>query len=136
MRLADRERSRHRCPLWVICRHQSVEACPPLNADRDHFWAELDDHDPSSLDLERVPREKDSTACWTGSFTEPIDFIAFNERAAPAIQAGTYVKSGFTQYEDVYKDLDESTVSDGAGHRNRMLISDHCLNAWNSTSRG
>ncbi|MGB6195853.1 MAG: hypothetical protein WBF49_05905, partial [Methyloceanibacter sp.] len=50
----------------------------------------------------------------------------FNERAAPAIQAGTYVKSGFTQYEDVYKDLDESTVSDGAGHRNRMLISDHC----------
>lgn len=94
--------------------------------DRDHFWAELDDHDPSSLDLEHVPREKDGTACWTGSFTEPIDFIAFNERAAPAIQAGTYVKSGFTQYEDVYKDLDESTVSDGAGHRNRMLISDHC----------
>ena len=72
---------------------------------------------------------------WTGSFTEPIDFIAFNERAAPAIQAGTYVKSGFTQYEDVYKDLDESTVTvlvTETGCSSAIIA----LNAWRSTFRG
>jgi hypothetical protein len=108
----------------------------PAETDRDHFWAELDDHDPSSLDLERVPREKDGTACWTGSFTEPIDFIAFNERAAPAIQAGTYVKSGFTQYEDVYKDLDESTSPTVLVTETGCSSAIIAPNAWRSTFRG
>lgn len=95
-------------------------------SDLDHFWADIDDGEPQGLDLTRLPATQHTTACWPGGFTEPIDFIVFNSRAAPAIDVASYVKSGFEGYADRYIPLPGTVVADAAGKRNRKLISDHC----------
>ncbi len=83
--------------------------------DLDHFWVDIDDGEPQGLDLARLPSTQHSKACWPGGFTEPIDFIVFNSRAAPAIQGASYVKTGFEAYAERYIDLPEDIVSDPAG---------------------
>ena len=50
-----------------------------VHGQSDHIWGEIDDGDPIGLDLWRVPFNRDS-GCNAG-FTEPIDFIVFDDRA-------------------------------------------------------
>ena len=80
-----------------------------VHGQNDHLWGEIDDGDPVGLDLWRLPFNRDS-GCNAG-FTEPIDFIVFDDRSWRLVDAPSF--------EEIVYDTDDWDA-DG------RTPSDHC----------
>jgi endonuclease/exonuclease/phosphatase family metal-dependent hydrolase len=75
----------------------------------DHVWGEIDDGVPPGLDLLRLPFNRDSS-CNSG-FTEPIDFLVFDERAWRLVDEASF---------------EEIVYDTGDWDAQRHTPSDHC----------
>ena len=80
-----------------------------VHGQSDHVWGEIDDADPSGLDLSRLPFNRDSS-CNSG-FTKPIDFLVFDDRAWTSVSEASF--------EEIVYDTDDWDAQ-------RRTPSDHC----------
>jgi len=80
-----------------------------VHGQNDHIWGEIDDGDPVGLDLWRLPFNRNS-GCNAG-FTEPIDFIVFDDRAWRLVDE--------TSFAEIVYDADDWDAD-------RHTPSDHC----------
>jgi endonuclease/exonuclease/phosphatase family metal-dependent hydrolase len=87
-----------------------------IHGQTDHLWAEVDDSDPSTLNLWRVPFGKASECPTTreGDRKHPIDFLVFNQSAWDRVDPQSYV-------ELLYEEEEAAEL----GNR----LSDHCPRA-------
>ena len=90
-----------------------------VHGQSDHLWAEVDDGQPSPLNLWRLPF-RTASECPTTRESDrefPIDFLVFNEKAWPGVDQQSF-------FELLYDDEDVSL-----GDR----LSDHCPHAVDFT---
>jgi exonuclease III len=90
-----------------------------VHGQSDHLWAEVDDGQPSPLNLWRLPF-RTASECPTTRQSDrefPIDFLVFNEKAWPGVDQQSF-------FELLYDDEDVSL-----GDR----LSDHCPHAVDFT---
>ena len=73
----------------------------------DHFWREIDDGDPSGLDLRRLPFGREAEC--HPSFPEPIDFVVFDDRAWQMVDEASFRE---ITYDAADQDLARGTPSD------------------------
>jgi exonuclease III len=90
-----------------------------VHGQSDHLWAEVDDGEPSPLNLWRLPFRAASECPTTRERDRqfPIDFLVFNEKAWPGVDQQSF-------FELLYNDEDVSL-----GER----LSDHCAHAVDFT---
>jgi endonuclease/exonuclease/phosphatase family metal-dependent hydrolase len=81
---------------------------------KDHFWQAIDDGQPATLVLHRLPAAEQTHNCWAGTSLHhryPIDFLVFDRQAWANVRA------------DSFRTLDYAT-NDRDAHR--KTPSDHC----------
>ena len=82
-----------------------------IHGESDHLWEEIDDGDPSGLDLWRLPFQKESD-CWRDTrnhYKDYIDFMVFDEQARTLVD-----EASFTQliYDSEDQNVENRTPSD------------------------
>jgi len=82
-----------------------------VHGGRDHFWRDIDDREPTGLELWRLPFGTRSN-CWRGTpryHPDPIDFMVFDQRAWRWVDRNSFA---LIDYDDVDRDADRGTPSD------------------------
>ena len=73
----------------------------------DHLWREIDDGDPTGLDLRRLPFDREAEC--NPSFPQPIDFLVFDDRAWQMVDEASFQE---ITYDPEDQDLARGTPSD------------------------
>ena len=73
----------------------------------DHLWREIDDGDPTGLDLWRLPFDREAEC--NPSFPQPIDFLVFDDRAWQMVDEASFRE---ITYDPEDQDLERGTPSD------------------------